>query len=155
MRLFLSLVVFFAASAAFADGWNCQTHDGSLNIKVYNNTQPNDGTRNAAIMIISDPNVQEGRKTIATFKRTKGTLSSDGANYTAIVDHRYTGSRRKGELIAGTKIGYLKSINMQLDFWYSHPVVGGELVQGHLTFEKRNGQKLYDKVECERYLKGQ
>jgi len=143
------------STAAYADGWNCQTYDDSLNIKIYNHTQPEEGTRNAAIMVLSDPNVQYGRKTIAVFKKADGTLVSDGAKYQATVDHRFVISRRKGELIGGTKIGFLKEIKMYLFFQYSEPVAEDELVQGLMTLVKRNGQNTYQQIECARYLKGE
>lgn len=137
---------------AQADGFKCVSESG-LNVKVYNHTDPNVGTRTAAIMVISDSTIGAGNKTIATFPDSKGVLSSSSSVYTADVDLRMTGSRRTGELIGGTKLGELDQIKLAVDFSYAQPVRAGEILTGRLTLIKRNGEKLREAVECERYLR--
>jgi hypothetical protein len=153
MKALLVLVAMVLSQNAMADGFVCQTEEGDLNIQVYNNTDPSAGTRSVSTMVLSDPAVGHGRKTIAKFTDVKGTLSSNGALYTAKVDLRMVESRAKGELIAGTKLGQLANIIVGVRFSYSQPLRHGEAVTGWAMFQKRNGQESYAQLECVRYLK--
>ena len=148
----LTLITLAAATAAHADGFVCQSQEG-LRIKAYNHTSPEAGTRVAAILVLSDDNVAAGNKTIATFSDSQQTLTSRGASYSADVDLRFATSSRKGELIAGTKLGQLQSIELNVDFSYAAPVEAGEVLPGSLVLTKRNGQAIEVEVSCERYLK--
>src|SRR3989338_1707434 len=105
--IFVMAAVMASSTAAFADGFVCETRAQDLNVKVYNNTNPELGTRTAAVMVLSDPSVSHGRKTIARFQNSNGLISNTGAHYEAKVDLRYNDSARKGELIGGTKLGQL------------------------------------------------
>jgi hypothetical protein len=147
----LALAAFSAS--AHADGFNCQTTDGALNVKIYNNTNPQVGTRVGAIMVVSDPAVSGGRKTIARFTDANGRLESRASVYVADVDLRFNDSSRKGESILGTKLGNVDQIIADLDFSYAAPVTAGEEVAGKLTIVKRDGNKIHADLSCERYLK--
>jgi hypothetical protein len=148
-----SMMVLFASAAAHADGFVCQTVEGDLNVKAYNNTQPEAGTRNAAVLVLSDPAINSGRKTIARFTDVNGTVGNTGASYTANVDLRFNDSGRKGELISGTKLGELKTIDLEVAFSYARPVAADETLQGKLTLTKRNGEVIERDLDCTRYLK--
>lgn len=150
--LFTALIS-LATTAANADGFLCETTDGSLNVKVFNNTYAEDGTRNVAVMVVSDANVGAGNKTIARFTGANQTVSSEGAQYHAKVDLRYNDSGRKGELILGTKLGYLASIDLAVDFLYGQDMENGEQTSGVLTLTKRNGDEISSPMVCTRYLK--
>jgi len=150
--LFLSAVASLASQAAMADGFICSTEDG-LTIKMYNHVQPALGTRNGAVMILSDDSIQYGRKTIARFTDVKGTLSNSGASYEANVDLRFNDSGRKGELVLGTKLGELDRVYVDVAFNYAAPVSTQELVAGTITATKRNGEIIEQALECSRYLK--
>jgi hypothetical protein len=151
--MIMMAVAGFAGAQAHADGFNCQTVEGDLNVKVYNQTDANQGTRNVAVMVLSDPSVQGGRKTIARFTEANGVVASRSATFTADVDLRFTDSSRKGELISGTKLGQLDQIIVDVDFSYAAPVEQGEELSGELTLIKRDGQKITRDLECSRYLK--
>lgn len=155
MKVLLSLVTVLFAINAQADGFKCQTVEGDLNIQVYNQTQASEGTRNVAVMVLSSPLVQEGRQTIARFTSTNETVAQKGATYVAAVDLRFNDSARKGELLGGTKLGYLKHIVLAVDFTYDVPVAEGEVLTGTVSFLKRNGEESFQVVECVRYLKGE
>lgn len=146
-------LVLLAATQAQADGFVCQTEDQSLQIKVYNNTQPERGTRNAAVMVLSDPRVQDGRKTIARFTDVNGTLANSGATYEANVDLRFRDSRRKGEYLMGTRLGQLDAIILDVAFSYGSPVRAGDVLHGEIVAIKRSGERLSQWVICNRYLK--
>lgn len=148
----IAAVVMMAGVQAKADGFVCTSESG-LNIKVYNHTQPDLGTRTGAIMVVSDSSINAGNKTIATFKDVTGLLTSKELLYTGKVDLRFNDTARKGELIGGTKLGELSKIMLNVNFSYLHPVSYGEELSAHLYLVKRNGDVLDESVSCARYLK--
>ena len=130
MKNAIVLLATLLSTTAFADGFICESAEQNLKVHVYNQVQPELGTRSAAIMILSDTSVQAGRKTIATFSSTDALLTNDGASYTAKVDLRFNNSGRKGENIGGTKLGELKNVTLDVAFSYSEPVeAGAEVVR--------------------------
>ena len=153
MKKVLVIVLALASTSAFADGFVCQTRNNSLTVKAYNNTDASEGTRTAAIMVISDPEVKDGNKTIARFTETKGTVTSSSESYTANVDLRESDSNKAGRLIGGTKLGQLDTIVLDVDFSYAQPVENGAEIDGVLHLNKRGGGEIALDVECERYLK--
>jgi hypothetical protein len=152
MKAIVLTAVLATALSAQADGFKCETESG-LKVQVYNHTSPEMGTRTGSTMIISDSNVQYGNKTVAKFTAEKGTLSSNNLRYTAKVDLRVSESNRKGELIAGTKLGYINKIFVDVAFSYSSPVRDGAVLPGALTVLKRDGTWVRQSAVCERYLK--
>jgi hypothetical protein len=153
MKKLVLLVAMIVSQNAMADGFVCQTEEGDLNVKIYNHVNPQDGTRNGSTMVLSDPSVGMGRKTIAKFTDIKDTLSGSGTLYEAKVDLRVVESRARGELIAGTKLGQLAKIVVGLRYNYLMPVEHGELVTGWMFLQKRNGEEIHRQLECSRYLK--
>ena len=152
-KLVFVLIALSLSSVSHADGFVCQTEAGDLTIKAYNNTQPENGTRNSAVLVLSDPSVGAGKKTIARFSHTNETLTNVGASYEAKVDLRFSDSNLGGRNIGGTKLAMLKTIVLDVNFSYSTPVAAGATVSGTLTLIKRNGQELTHEVSCSRYLK--
>ena len=123
---------------------------------MYNHTQAADGTRNASIMIVSDPALQYPNKTIAKFTSANGTLITTGtAHYEGKVDLRFNDSGRGGENIAGTKLAQLKAINLYINFTYSDATSlrGAEAIFAQITYFKRNGERMSEKASCARYVK--
>ena len=138
------------AGNAFADGFVCQNEAGDLKAKVFNHTQPEEGTRNAAVMILSNPQLQSGNKTIARF-RAPQTLTNEAATYLARVDLRFN-DHRAGEYLAGTRLGYVKNITLAVDFSYAAPVEEGTETSALMTVKKRNGDTIKVDMVCARYL---
>ena len=153
IAIFSALALATISASAYADGFKCETTDGTLNVKIYNNVEPQAGTRVGAVMIVSDPSVSSGRKTIARFTDTNGVLESRGSRYEANVDLRFSDSARKGENILGTKLGQLDMIIADIDFSYAAPVEANEEVGGRLILVKRNGDRIKADLTCARYLK--
>jgi hypothetical protein len=147
------LALLASAPAALADGFVCEATDADLLVKVYNQTDASEGTRNAAVMVLSNPSIQSGRKTIARFTDANGRITNKAATYSADVDLRFSDSARKGELIAGTKLGQLDTVELAVDFSYANPVEVGTHVEGLLTLNKRNGDAIQLEMDCVRYLK--
>lgn len=154
MKTFVAVLLAMGISnVAVADGFVCDAEDGNLRVKVLNHVKPEEGTRNAAVMILSDTAISVGRKTIARFTDVKETLANSGAHYVADVDLRFADSRRKGELIGGTKLGQLDSILLDVAFTYAAPMEAGETTPAVLTLIKRSGDQIMLQMECTRYLK--
>jgi hypothetical protein len=152
-NLIFGMIAMLAASSAYADGWQCQTVERDLNVAVYNHTQPSQGTRNAAIMIVADPAVQAGRKTVATFTDIEQTLSSQGSTYTAFASQAVNQGARGGEYLSGTRLMYVRALQLQVAFNYAVPTAARALVPGRLLVEKINGERLVRNMVCARYLK--
>ncbi|MFA6236308.1 MAG: hypothetical protein WC635_03185 [Bacteriovorax sp.] len=152
-KIIAAMSFVLASQSVFADGFVCENSDMGLKVKAFNNTQPVAGTRNAAVMIVSDTTVAYENKTIAKFEAETKLLKNKGASYTAKVDLRFTNSSRKGELIGGTKLGQLASMDLDVLFSYASPIADGQVVPGYLTLNKRNGDMSVIEMDCARYLK--
>lgn len=152
MKAILLTAVLAASLSAQADGFKCETESG-LNVQVFNHTSAEMGTRTGAMMVVSDTSIQYGNKTIAKFSALKSTLTSKNLRYTAKVDLRVSESNRKGELISGTKLGYVSQVLLDVAFSYSNPVAHGSEVPAVLTVVKRNGTYTQEAAVCARYLK--
>lgn len=155
MKAVLSTIVLgsvLVSASAQADGFRCSSESG-VGIQIYNQTQPGMGTRNAAVMILTDESVGHGRKTIARFTSGEGLVVQMGATYIGNVDLRFNNTGRKGEWIAGTKLGEVDKVVVDLDFNYLSPLAHGEELGGEMTIVKRNGDQLVDSLVCTRYLK--
>jgi len=152
MKQIITVIALLAGSSAYADGFVCTNVDGDLKIKVFNHVQPEVGTRTGAIMIVSDPTISHGRKTIATFNDAS-LLQNEGASYMSKVDLRFSNSNRSGESVGGSKLGNLKEIILDVDFLYGDNLQDGDITEGTAILVRRSGSTLYHDMECVRYLK--
>jgi hypothetical protein len=150
---FAILLASLMSLPAFADGFVCENAQQNLKVKVYNQTNPALGTRNAAAMILSDTSVNGGRKTIAKFTSEDGLLKNNGPEYSAHVDLRFSNSDRKGENIGGTKLGELSDINLNVAFAYPDAIEDGIVIPGTLKLIRRSGDTITLSMDCTRYLK--
>ena len=153
MTVLLGATTLAAGPSAMADGFICETSEKDLNIKVFNHNLPQLGTRNVAVMVLSDPRIKSGRKTIARFAEAKGTLANEGSIYTATVNLRENPDHQPGKRLVGTRLGQLENIVMEIDFQYSLPLQHGELTSGRMSFFKKNGSVFERRLDCTRYLK--
>ena len=154
--------VLVASHTAFADGFRCEGVNTGVQIKIFNYTDYTMGTRTPAVMVVADPTVRSPNKTVATFKHENNNLSYLGNGlFEGQVDLRYSETSHKGENIAGTKLGQLKSIQVQLfsqfgrKFSYEHAdeFKNNEILDARYSYIKRNGEILEEKAVCSRYLK--
>ena len=152
--LVIAIAMMSFAATAQADGFRCQSEGGEMNVKIYNHTAPEAGTRNGAVMVLSNPEISRGSKTIASFSSAKGTLEQKGARYVGSVDLRVSESSRAGEFIGRTRLGMLKEVVVALDHNILEPIAHGEEVTGRITLKRRDGNKESYRLECTRYLKG-
>lgn len=153
----MSLIT-LAAANAFADGFVCDLNEDNLRIKVYNKTSPDEGTRSPAVMILSNPQVGLGRKTVATFSTANDSLLTahdHNLEYRGRVDSCLMGSNRAGEYLVGTRLGAVDTIYLTIDFVYGDNLVTGDTTPGQLVVQKRDGQLIVRDATCTRYLKGE
>ena len=54
MKALISLLALSLSTVALADGFKCEQREHAVNIQVFNKTQASEGTRNVAVMILSD-----------------------------------------------------------------------------------------------------
>lgn len=155
--LTLSMVAALAltlSSQAKADGFKCLTADQSLKVQFFNHTDPSEGTRAVSTMVLSDQTVNFGNKTIAVFSSDKGTLTFSGnGQYVAKVDLRVKELKHAGEYLAGTRLGYVDQIVVNIAHAYGEQTEAGDVFPAAMTVIKRNGQKVSETLLCERYLK--
>jgi hypothetical protein len=152
--IIIAIMAVVAISTAKADGFKCEGVNTGINVQVYNHTNPSEGTRNAAVMIVSDSYINSPNKTIAKFTDENNTLVYQGYGlFQATVDLRYIESSKRGENIAGTKLGYLKNINLQVYTKYGRSTYVDKVFDSKLTYVKRTGEIIEEKAICTRYLK--
>ncbi|HVK60759.1 MAG TPA: hypothetical protein VM432_04375 [Bdellovibrionales bacterium] len=148
--LLLASIVSMAPNA-FASGFNCTSVDQDTMIEVvFTPIHPDGSHREPRVkqMTVSDPNVTEPFRHIATFLASDGLLTNEGGSIEAIVDLRFPGSSRKGERLGGTKLGALKTITLNIDFTYTEPTSNGAHYAAEATYVKRNGEEFQQDFDC-------
>jgi hypothetical protein len=99
-------------------------------------------------MVVSDTEVQSGRKTIARFTEESGTLTvkdleEAGTKFIGKVDLRFNDSERAGEYLFGTRLGEIAKIEL-----YPANYEDAQGDEGYVTIRKRNGSVKYVDVSC-------
>jgi hypothetical protein len=116
-------------------------------VKIYGAVD-NDEAASPAVMVLSQPNFENGNKTIAVLRRTSLAENDSDVTYTAKVDHRDEESSHEGELFAQTKIKYLKKVSVSLPK-EELSTLEESTVHGKLILLKRNGDVESLSVDCE------
>lgn len=140
-----------------ADGFVCENLEESLKVQVYNHTKPTRGTRSPAVMVVSDPGRELGKKTIAVFRSADGELFADGSRFYA-----FSADASEAELpqwdairqaISGIEELEILEVSLAVDFKYSQPVPHGSPLEGVLELVLESGDLLWLEMDCVRYLK--
>ncbi|MEO5666846.1 MAG: hypothetical protein ABIR96_02180, partial [Bdellovibrionota bacterium] len=134
------------------DGFVCDSTHESLRVQVYNRTQPGDGTRNVAVMVLSDPSLPRGERTLKRFEADNDTLANQGATYTAIVQRQLQVMSDRQAL--GVQLGQIQELALSIDFSYRSPVTQNDVVSGVLQITQVNGDQLWVDMDCHHYRKG-
>ncbi len=120
-----ALIVTSSAQAAI-----CTSDESSLKVRVTD-----------SVMVLSNPEISHGSKTIARFTAENGVLDvreSDGeTHYYANVDLRFADSARAGEYLMGTRLGEVDTITVYI----------GEN-DPYVELTKRNGTKSREYMTC-------
>lgn len=156
-KFMILAVSIFASSTAFADGFVCESQEESLKVQVYNHTEPTQGTRNPAVMVISDPSRAAGKRTLAVFRSDEGELFADGSRFYAFsADSRLDQLSQWDAIshaIAGLEELEIMEVSLTTDFSYNRPVPNGAPVDGVLELVLKSGDLLWLEMDCKRYLK--
>jgi len=158
MKILIVAAAVLFATQVHADGFVCTSEGHDLKIAVYNKTTGDQGTRNASAMILSDPAIGRGLKTITRFLADSETLltdhnSSDFLTFIGSVDLRMTQSGGAGEYILGTRLGDVSTLKLEVDFSYGDDLFNGDKTGGYITLTKKSGEQLTRFAACVRYLK--
>lgn len=142
------------ASSTFADGFVCTREEKHIKIHAYNHTNPLQGTRNPAVMILADSAAQRGHRTLAKFTSSTSALDNE-ASY-------FSGHVREGVIVADRNayigempLEQLHDAHLTVAFAYNDPVENGVEMPGLLTLVSHSGQRYQIGLNCVRYLKGQ
>jgi hypothetical protein len=152
LGLMTVVAVFVVATSARADGFVCNAVGESLRVKVYNRTQPEEGTRNVAVMVISDPSKPVGQRTLQRFTADNDGVTNSGTRYSASLKPRLR--PMMDVQIGGVQVGQIQEVALNIDFSYRYPIGNEGLVAGTLEIYQVNGDQLWMDVDCTRYLKG-
>ncbi len=157
--LFLTCALLLISPLVYADGFRCVGLSSSLKMVVYNHTDAAHGTRTPAIFIISNPSLPKPHQTLLTFSSEEGKLKYQGyGRYLATVDAPALGANSPKTAAAGTTLGQLKSIVLDLDFSYAHDAIvlanTVASIPGTIAYQTEHGDSLDEKVSCVRYRKG-
>jgi len=142
-------------SSAFADGFRCQGLTFGTKVEVYNQLKPSQGTRNVKIMVVSDPALAKGTRTIATFSQDQNLIIQKGATYIATVDSRYKTVKEGDRKIADTLLSELATIELSVNFNYATdtPSKIGEKYSALITYTHESGATSSENATCIRYKK--
>lgn len=151
--LFLMVLTILLCNASYADGFICADKEGSLTVKVFNHVSPELGTRRGAVMVLSNPQGELGKKTLAVFRESNKVLFNSGSTYISYIDYKHEESSQLSQEIVETKIDEIYSLVLDIKFDYNHPVLPGQNVDGELVVVKNNGDKIFVDLSCRRYLK--
>jgi len=153
------------SSGSFADGFVCDSIDKSLRVKVYHQTKPERGTRNVAVMVLSDQTRPHGDKTIAVFNARGRELVNQSATYVARIDYASPEALStfvNDSDVLGAALSRLKRLIVNVDFSYLDPVKPNTVLPGTLHMIEKDSEKDREKdseevsaidLKCRRYLK--
>jgi hypothetical protein len=157
LKLFtgMGLATLVAGVSAHADGFLCDGLTSGTHIEIYNKLKPAEGTRNANIMVVSNPATTQGDQTIATFAKEQGILIQKGAGFYATVDSRFKTANQIRKPIAGTTLGELETITVIVNFNYrvNTPSHIGDRYSAVATYAKEMGSDITENMVCVRYKK--
>ncbi|MBI3544951.1 MAG: hypothetical protein HY075_16890, partial [Deltaproteobacteria bacterium] len=128
--LFIITALSLVSSVAMADGFRCQGQD--FRVKLFNETQPGRGTRNPAVLVVSE-------RSIGTLATLEGEEITKTNRSTTVVYEGQTNGRQDGRFVA-VKLVVAKTADTD----------GTHLAR--LTVNA-DGQSRSETLSCERYLK--
>ncbi len=147
MGLFAAVLV--GSQAAKADGFVCADESNTYGLKIYDNVTASFGTRNPAVMVISNGSQESGAKTLATFTPAQGGLQLSGGVYVVNLNFppAYT------QTFGGVKMSDIKELNVLINHNFNQVLAPGQKVPGSVSIVEKSGKFAVLKLVCKRYLK--
>lgn len=134
MKLFIITALSLVSSVAMADGFRCANDD--FRVKLYNEVQPENGTRNPAVLVVSE----KGVGTIATLD---GSEIEKTITETSVIYKGTTNSKLDGRYVS-VKLSVRKTPSAYAKYEGQH--------HGVLTINA-DGETVKQSVLCARYKK--
>ena len=133
----ITLLVGIIGTASFGSGFVCKDVAEALTVQMYNYVHKEDGTRNPAVLVVSDSH-------LGTLVRRFGDAIRK-SNRVHTVRYTVSGGEREDGLAFETAI-------LQIHYKEGRETISmGETVQGELVLIL-NGEKDVTNLTCERYL---
>lgn len=150
--IFLATAATLVSAQARADGFICGTDDRELEVQVYNQTDASRGTRNASVMILSDPSADDGSQVIARLDGSNADLSNNGSYY--VVQLKQAQETEASDVyVSAFQLSQIETITLDVHFSYEDPLPAGAPMDGTLTLVGTTGHQDRKPVSCVRYLK--
>ncbi len=132
----VAALVLTSSAAQASTTWTCESQESNLKIRV-----------NESVMVLSDPTIGSGRKTIARFTADNGVLETRdhgdaGTRFVADVDLRFNDSARAGEYLLGTRLGEIDTVTVYVGN------ADGDAGEGRVSIRKRNGTRASEAITC-------
>jgi len=149
MKISAFLFLTFLSSQVWAlSGFNCVSVDRDLVVQIVFGQGQSALRWNSAAMVVSNPHVKKGRQFVARFRSSQGMLEREGSTFIGHVLPQHPDSSRVGERIAGTTLGQLRTISVDIDFTPARAALPTTPLSAQVTYMKRNGQKLAQDFDC-------
>ena len=132
----MALALGFAGTSAFADGFRCEGDSSTLRVKLYNQVQPEKGTRNPATMVISD--AHQGTLLVASGDEIRKHNRQNTVQY--VVE----GNKKLGAETAILQVAFKQG---------RETIAEGDEVDGQLILVSEEGDREVFELSCARYKK--
>ncbi len=151
--MFFAVLAILPPPAHAADGFVCKSVDEDVLVTVVLAPQRGTGgeepARKGHVMIVSAPDLEKGRQTIARFQAKEGMLSGSGSVFIGFVKPRHPDTGQKGKRIGGTTLGQLRTLILDIDY---SPDLRGRRDQvpwsAQLFYIKHNGDDFVQDFDC-------
>lgn len=128
----------------------CESVDGDVQFQILMEVRNKNESPQALGMTVTDLNVSADRSEIATFMYNDGVLNNTNGVVVGYVDLANPRTSRKGERIAGTRLGHLRSIMVDLDIDFTTRPTVGEKYSAQAVYLKKIGEELVQDLDCSR-----
>jgi hypothetical protein len=141
MKFYLALILtlFLNPTLVFADSFNCDSSPVEhLHVRVQNNVEASQGTRTAAILLVTDNEATFGSRTLVSVKK----ITQNGAFWT--VDTSLSPSGTPGQKLGNFERNEVSKVQLYLPtFDYNEANKDGEEYTGHLFLFKSDDTETF------------
>jgi hypothetical protein len=143
-----------------ADGWKCLTTNKLTRFFIFNHTSSiTGGTRTPAVLIVSNASQKRKHRTVFRFEEDKDNFHRVERSYLAVVDRRLESYLENTcEFLGDPTVkkiprNSVKAISIYVNHDPNTPSQIGDVVNGWLRVNMRDGHEYFDNLTCERYKK--
>lgn len=152
----LFFLVLMIPASALADGFICHGDQSGIEMAIYNQVNPHLGTRNPAVLVISDPALATSNHTEARFSPELNNFRYEGhGNYVAEVHGNVF--LFDSTSVAGHAVNSLNEIRLKIVFSYDKDAIALvdsiDEIPGTIEYTDLNNQVSNESASCSRYRK--